>query len=49
MGTYDSSRVLGETTVGFCLFTKKPAPIATVVGIGAGFVVSACAEDEMGA
>jgi hypothetical protein len=33
--------ILGEKAVGIRPFIKKPAPIATVVEIGAGFVESA--------
>jgi hypothetical protein len=32
-----------------CPDMKKPAPMTTDVGIGAGFVASAGAEDEVGA
>jgi hypothetical protein len=49
-GCPDSSwPILGEYAVDIRPYAKKPAPIATVVGIGAGFVESARAEDEMGA
>ena len=47
--SYSSRRFPDEDTVEIYLRIKKPAPIATVVEISAGFVESDFAEDEMSA